>query len=50
MAYQWRFNDLAKVSSLSVTGRSSRIGFAHLPHLGPSVTLLASILFHVLQN
>jgi peroxiredoxin len=38
------------VSSFSRIGRSSKIGFAHFPHFGPAVTLLASILFQVSQN
>src|SRR5438105_8299398 len=40
----------ANVSSFSGNDRSRRIGLLHLPHLGPSVTLPASIRFHVLQN
>jgi hypothetical protein len=38
------------VSSVSGSGRSSKIGLPHLPHFGPAVTFSAAIRFHVLQN
>jgi hypothetical protein len=38
------------VSSLSGSGRSSKMGLPHFPHFGPALTLLASIRFHVSQN